>query len=447
MTLWCRTLWVLCREAARAVVAPVRTIWWLWGRERSRAAAREALAAAAQEAAGDPLAGFLARAPSRPPEHPHIFVSAGEASGEAHGARLVDAARRQGLDGRWSCFGGTHLEAQGAALLFSLSEHAVMGLLGVFRALPLILRAYHRFLRLLEEDRPDLVVLIDYPGLHLVMAEAAGRKGIPVLHYIAPQYWAWAPWRMARYRRAVDGTLTILPFEVAFFERARIAARYVGHPLLDTLAADPPDPATLAAVRARPTLVLLPGSRRAEIRANLPGLITVARDLQRSHPDLRAVVVHRDPRREDMLREILAVAPNGAPELHLGHLAPWLEGARLVLAKSGTGSLEAVLHGTPTVVVYRLRGPLASLFVRHFLSVPWVASANLIAGREVVPEFLFRVAAGWQPVRTAAETLWRDGPERERCIMGIAEVNERLGSPGASDRAAAVLCRFFGREQ
>ena len=114
---------------------------------------------------------------------------------------------------RSSAFGGSALAAAGANVRFGLSEHAVMGVVGVLKQLPLILRAYADFVRLLRDDPPDLVVLVDYPGLHLVMAKACRRRSVPVLHYIAPQYWAWGPWRMRRYRRAVDATLTILPFE------------------------------------------------------------------------------------------------------------------------------------------------------------------------------------------------------------------------------------------
>src|SRR6185295_7955396 len=146
---------------------------------------------------------------------------------------------------------------------YALSEHAVMGFSGVLRQLPLLLLAFTSYLRLLRDDPPDLAVLVDYPGLHVVMAKACKRAKVPVLHYVAPQYWAWGPWRMRRYRRSVGATLTILPFETAFFRRFRIPATYIGHPLLDELAAHPVDASTVARVRERPTLVLLPGSRRA----------------------------------------------------------------------------------------------------------------------------------------------------------------------------------------
>jgi lipid-A-disaccharide synthase len=315
----------------------------------------------------------------------------------------------------------------------------------VLRTLPLILRAFTRYLRLLRDDPPDLVVLVDYPGLHLVMAKAAHRRRIPVLHYVAPQYWAWGPWRMRRYRRSVDATLTILPFETAFFRKFHVPATYIGHPLLDELEREPPDPAAVAAVQARPTLVLLPGSRAGEIAANLPGMLSVALALRAAAPDLRVVLPHRDPRRTQLLRSELRAAGADFVEHHEGPLAPWLAGARLVLAKSGTGSLEACLHGNPVIVVYQLRGLLSTIGYHNILSVPWIAAANLIAGRKVVPEFCFHHRGGWADVTAAAHELWRDGGRRARVLADLQDVRRRLGSAGATARVAAIVRAFVTR--
>jgi lipid-A-disaccharide synthase len=446
------TALVLVRELLRAVLVPLRVLAYVPMRHRWRAVARQALAAAAAAEPeadiadpGGPLATFFAlRRPHRG-AHPHLFVSAGEASGEAHGARLLQALPP---DVRCTAFGGQQLAAAGATVRVVLTDHAVMGFFGVLRQLPRILRAFADYLRLLRTDPPDLVVLIDYPGLHLVMAKAARRRRIPVLHYVAPQYWAWGPWRMRRYRRSVDATLTILPFETAFFRRFRIPAAYIGHPLLDEIDRHPPDPAATAAVRARPTLVLLPGSRRAEITANLPGMLRTAAALRALQPDLRVVLPHKDPRRTPLLRHLLASAATAAEgvEHHEGPLGPWLAGARLVLVKSGTGSLEACLHGNPTIVVYQLRGMLGTLGYHNILSVPWIAAANLIAGRRVVPEFCFHRPAGWDDVLAAARELWLDGPARTAAIADLRHVRERLGRAGATARVAAVVTRFLQPE-
>jgi lipid-A-disaccharide synthase len=434
---------VLLRELLRTAAVPLRLFAYLPFRHHWRAVARDVLEQASHAPPSDveaELQSFFARRKATRGERPHLFVSAGEASGELHAANLVRALP-EGV--RTSAFGGHQLAEAGAAVRFQLSEHAVMGVLGVLRQLPLILRAFADYLRLLRDDPPDLVVLVDYPGLHVVMAKAAKRRGIPVLHYVAPQYWAWGPWRMRRYRRAVDATLTILPFETAFFRRFAVPASYIGHPLLDEMAQNPLDPAAVAAVRATRTLVLMPGSRRAEITANLPGMLRIARALRAREPSLRVVLPHKNPRRTALLREQLHAHDGAFVEHHEGPLGTWLAGAHLVLAKSGTGSLEACLHGAPTIVVYRLRGMLSTLGYHNILSVPWIAGANLIAGRTVVPEHCFAGEDGWMRVLADAERLWFDDLARAQALADLAAVRARLGPAGATARTARIVTRFL----
>lgn len=441
--IWLSVTATLIRELVRALIVPARLLLYLPRRRHWRRRAREALAAASQRDGAtepDQLAAFFDRRKPHRGDRPHLFVSAGEASGEQHASRLVGKVAGEA---RVTAFGGGQLAEAGADVRFALSEHAVMGVVGVLKQLPLILRAYAGFLRLLRDDPPDLVVLVDYPGLHLVMAKACRRRGVPVLHYVAPQYWAWGPWRMRRYRRAVDATLTILPFETEFFARQGVPSAYIGHPLLDELLDAPPDADEVAAVRARRTLVLLPGSRRAEIEANLSGMLQVAATLRARDPALRVVIPHKNPRRTEPIRAILREAQAEGVEHHEGPLGPWLAGAHLVLAKSGTGSLEACLHGNPTLVVYQLRGWLASLGYRNILSVPFIAAANLIAGREVVPEHCFSGTDGWAAVTADAERLWSDEAARTAHLDGACDVRRRLGEPGATDRVAAIVRRFL----
>jgi lipid-A-disaccharide synthase len=437
----------LLREMVRALLVPLRILFYLPRRHHWRRIAREVLDAAAHEQPVDPrqaLAAFFDKRHARRGERPHLFVSAGETSGEAHAAALVRALP---ASVRTTAFGGHLLADARAELRYSLSEHAVMGFFGVLQQLPLIVRAFATFLRLLRDDPPDLVVLVDYPGLHLVMAKACKRRHIPVLHYVAPQYWGWGPWRMRRYRRALDATLTILPFETAFFRRFRVPAAYIGHPLLDEIAAHPPDPAAVAAARAARTLVLLPGSRAAEIRNNLPGMLRVAAALRANDPAMRVVLPHKDERRTSLLRELLEAHGASFVEHHTGALSPWLAGAHLVLAKSGTGSLEACLHGQPVIVVYKLRGVFSTLGYHNVVTVPWIAAANLIAGRRVVPEHCFAGEHGWDEARTDAERLWSDERARAEVQAGLAEVRRRLGEPGATARVAAIVRTFLMQEE
>ena len=355
--------------------------------------------------------------------------------------RLRDAldaacATDRALPPQLSAFGGPRLIARCVDVRFPLAEHAVMGLAGVLKSIPLMVRAVADYLRILRDERPDLVFLIDYPGLHLVMAEAARRRGIRVVHYVAPQYWAWGPWRMVRYRRAMDATLTILPFEPAFFAATGLASQYVGHPLLDA-----PTPVLHPATDGeRPILLLLPGSRRKEIALHLAPMVDVARALCRRDPRTRVLVVHRDPRRAALIRERLARVPDAAfVEVVETEPRSVLPRARACLVKSGTGSLEACLAGVPSVVVYVVLGLVGRLVRRHLLTVPWFASANLCMGREIVPELAIEKDDDWRRAGAALDALWDDGAPRTQCLADLVALRARLGARGASQRAARWL--------
>lgn len=433
---------VALREAARALVFPLRVLLHFTRWKQSNERARRIITSHSASDNHEARARFAAKRPAKLASH--VFLSCGEASGEAHAVSVMQSVEATGLELRWSCFGGSSMEEHGGALLYPLSQHAIMGVSGVLRALPFIIRALARYLRLLRDDPPDLVILVDYPGLHLIMGRLARRRGIPVLHYIAPQYWAWASWRMQRYRHCMDATLTILPFEAAFFEESGVSAEYVGHPLLDQMAhADP------GAVETgdRPMLCMMPGSRRSEITTNVPAFVRMARKLRADFPDLRIVAPHtREPRAALIASLLEAEGASELIEVQVGSLTPWLRGARAVLAKSGTGSLEACLHDAPTVVVYQMKGWFTEWAYPRFITVPWIALPNLIAGRTVVPEHVFRDPAGWDRAEQSLRELLTDGPARQRCLADYAEVREKLGEPGASDRVASWVAAFYGRE-
>jgi lipid-A-disaccharide synthase len=436
---WATILWLLLREILRAVLVPWHLLLYLPQRKRWRQEAVDMLSQPPASSDGSGAREFGTRAKG----HGKIFISAGETSGELHAVEVMRAVRDAGGETAtgttWTCFGGPQLEAEGATLLYPLSDRAVMGVTGVFASLPFVLKSVARFMRMLDEDPPDLVVLVDYPGLHLVLARLAHKRGIEVLHYIAPQYWAWAPWRMHRYRRSISATLTILPFESTFFGRAGIPSEYVGHPLLDQMETPQTDPGPSS------TLCLLPGSRRKEILRNLPGMIGVAKRLREAHQDAVVVLPHTDSRRAPIIEDMLRVHDAAFIEFLRGPIGPVLSAARVVLAKSGTGSLESCLYRTPTVVVYKLGGALSAFFTRNFLSVPWIASANLIAGRQVIPEYCFRREEVWDDVTRSVLDLWDESPIREDCLAGIGEVRRRLGQPGASARVARWVLPFCAR--
>jgi len=355
---------------------------------------------------------------------PAIFVSAGEPSGDRHAAAvaqsLATAVRGITLAG----VGGPAMAAAGVRLIHDLAPLQTMGVVEAAWAVPAHLRAYTAVGRALRHRRYDLALLVDYPGFHHQVALLAHRQGIPVLHYVAPQLWAWGGWRARGVRRAVDRLAVILPFEEAFFHQRGIACTFVGHPVLDA-----PRP-TRAAARAAlgipngtGVLGVFPGSRPAERHLLWPAFRNAAAALQRAH-GLRICIAAADPRtlpnHESLVADFAPAATVAAA-------------ADVAIAKSGTTTLELALAGTPHVVAYRTH-PLTFVVARRAVRVPWIGLVNLVLGRPVVPEAVQGAVTGPNLAHMAGALLGSDAAERQRAAFD--EVAGRLGPPGAARRVA-----------
>ncbi|MCP3917258.1 MAG: hypothetical protein GY711_17050 [bacterium] len=397
-----------------------------------------------------PTAPLLTRLPQRPLR---IFVSCAEASGELHGTGLARELTRACAElgapaPELLGLGGPDLAASGVRTLADPGARAAMGVSSVLAQLPFyegLLRAAATAFR---DERPDVFVPVDSPALHVPMARIAARYGVPTVHYIAPQFWGWAPWRVAAYRRTVERVLTILPFEGAWFERHGVPCAYVGHPLLDVHARLAPPPPT----SERRGLVLLPGSRRGVIERNLPWMLRAIEPLVRQTPDLRAsgavVIAQSDTRHAELARTIVDAHPLRA-EVVTGDLHAVLGRSRAALAVSGTVLLDVLHHRLPTVVVYRIDSALKVRSKNMLLTTPWFASVNLLAGSEVWPEFCFQ---GDGPLDEVAQLLSRsysDDAWRAARRADLERAARRLGPPGAGARAARhalqVAARTAGR--
>jgi len=372
-----------------------------------------------------------------------IVLSCGDASGEAHAVRMLKELRRLYPQVELHGFGGQELAKQGMQVWQPLADLNVMGFRDVLAQLPLFFRCVHRFAQELLDHPPDLVVLVDYPGLNRHLLRVAKRAGVPVVDYIAPQLWAWAPWRVRDFRRA-DRLLTILPFESDWYARHGASASYVGHPLGDGLqaaAASEADlPPALAADSPPTTWVgILPGSRRREIAENLPLLLEAAAILQQRHPQLRFVLPHLRASVDQQIREALATAPVEvlyAPGC-FHRVMPQLRAAWVA---SGTALLEVAAHRVPPVLVYRVSSRLGAWLSRNWLAVPYIGSLNLIAGRELAPEHLGRHLS---PQALADDLEARlDGPTRASVLDAIEELRPAFGEPGPASRTAAILAEI-----
>jgi lipid-A-disaccharide synthase len=370
--------------------------------------------------------------PPAPREIERVLLSCGDASGEIHAARLLQVLQERHPRLQVAGYGGRRLQAMGMDVWLPLADLNVMGFKDVAAQLPLFFGAVHRFSRQLHRQRPDVVVLVDYPGLNRHLLRIAARHGVPTVQYVAPQLWAWAPWRVRDFRRA-DRLLTIFPFEDDWYRRHGARTTFVGHPLADSLAADA---STWTAPEHAEWIAILPGSRKREIRENLPLMLEAARLLQEKRPQVRFVLPHQRakvwPQVEELLRtsrvEVTLLKDRFHGVLKACH------GAWVV---SGTASLEVAALGIPSVVVYAMSSKLGAWLAAHALTVPFVGGINLIAGELLAPE---QVGLGLQAADLCADLLAQlEEPGHGEAVARLRAVVDETLAPGTASRAALAV--------
>ncbi len=386
----------------------------------------------------------------------HIMIVTGEASGDMHGARLVEAMQAMQPDLSFSGIGGKELTAAGVEMLFDASKLAVVGITEVLSHLGDILAARKALIRRMQAEKPALLILIDYPDFNLLLAAKAKKMGIPVFYYVSPQVWAWRSGRVKKIDRLTDRIGVILPFEKDFYAARGVKVDFVGHPLKDTVSRDKVackedflrthnlsiDPETRI-------VGLLPGSRSKEIRSLLPDFLAAARILVRREHSRKWLFLL--PRASTISEELLlenglaAYGEDGEDRLDIHVLTDnrydLMAACDAVVAASGTVTLELAILGIPTLTTYRLSprtyqlGRLLIRHIRHFSLV------NLIAGQEVIPELL-QDAVTPAAIAEHLQAMVEESTYRKKLIQGLAEVAEKLGPPGCAQRAAelAFIC-------
>lgn len=376
-----------------------------------------------------------------------IFLSAGEPSGDHHGAELVRALRSRMPDAEFVGFGGPRMADAGASLLYPLTELAVMWFGQVLRNLGTFIRLTREADRYFRDHRPDAVVLIDYPGFHWALAKRAKRRGIPVVFYVPPQLWAWAGWRVEKMRRFVDHVLCSLPFEPEWYHARGVAdAHYVGHPFFDDLAHRALDEPFLRSQRSRggPLVAILPGSRTLELVRNLPAMFRAAAAVARRRPDARFAVACLHENHRALATRMLAesgLSPDRV-EVFAGRTPELIRLANLAWSVSGSVSLELMNEAVPTVILYTVR-PLDLWIARPFIKPRYITLVNLLADAELMPEYLTSRDAS--PELASWALRWLDDPtERARASHALADLRDRVAVPGASDRAADRIAQALG---
>jgi lipid-A-disaccharide synthase len=366
-----------------------------------------------------------------------LFISAGEPSGDLHGANLIRSILARQPDAEITAFGGPLMRDAGAKLLYPLTDLAVMWLLQVLRNLPTFFRIGTLAVRHIRATKPDAVVFIDYPGFHFALAKRIRDYGVPTYFFVPPQIWAWKQARVRKVRKYFTGVLTSLPFEDKWYRARRVNTHYVGHPYFDELGRQQIDPVFLAEQRAKPgtRVAILPGSRNKEVAANGEMMLSAARQIHAARPDVRFLVAAFNDRQADAVRAML---PPGVPiEIHVGRTPEIIELAEACIAVSGSVSLELMNRAKPTVIVYKLH-PIYRMVASRVLKAKYITLVNLLADEEIYPELF---TSRDESPRIAQHVLgWLNDPASRAAIVGRLEaLRARVAVPGACDRAAEFL--------
>jgi lipid-A-disaccharide synthase len=368
-----------------------------------------------------------------------LLLSCGEPSGDLYAGALTRELRTLQPDLTIAGLGGPEFVAAGGQLLEDYRGLTVTGLTEVIGKLPKSAATLRRLVNAAREERPDALIVIDFPDFNLRLARAVHRLGIPVIYYVSPQIWAWRPGRITTIRRLVARVLVIFPFESAIYEQAGVPVEFVGHPLMDLLPHTGPPEAFLRRVGLNPqakTIAVLPGSRPNEVRHILPDLVTACRLIARRVPGIQFVIA-RAPNLDDGLFVALRSASELTVAVVQGDTDAALAAADVALTASGTATVQTALHDTPMVVVYRL-SPLTYKLGRRLVRVDTFGMVNLIAGKRIVPE-LIQDAFTPEAVADEAVSMLTDNARRERIRAELARVRQMLGGSGASRRAAEAI--------
>jgi lipid-A-disaccharide synthase len=370
-----------------------------------------------------------------------IMIIAGEASGDMHGASLVREMLEIDPSLKFYGIGGNKMQDAGVNLLVNASETAVVGLTEVISKFGTIFRIIRQVKKSLDEMKPQLVILIDYPDFNLnFVAPAAKKRKIKIFYYISPQVWAWRKSRINKIKRLVDKMAVILPFEVDTYAAKGFAVDYVGHPLLDLVK---PAYSKLESLKMfnlnenKTTIGLLPGSRLSEVTKLLPEMLRASEILAQKIPDMQFILPLADTLEQKTVDDIIAGSSIKVKVIP-GQTYDAVSCCDLAIVASGTATLETALLGVPMIIIYKI-SPLSYLIGKLIVDVQNIGMANIIAGKTVVPEFIQEDVNGNRIAAEAIDILTNDERKQE-IIKELEAIRAKLGEPGAAIRAAQIAC-------
>jgi lipid-A-disaccharide synthase len=374
-----------------------------------------------------------------------VMIMSGEASGDLHGANLARELWKQEPSMVIYGVGSKQMQGAGVRMLADAKEISVVGITEVLTHLGVIYRVYAALKRFLKRERPDLLILIDFPDFNIMLGKAAQKLGIPVLYYISPQVWVWRKGRIKTIARLVKAMIVVFPFEVPFYEKAGVDVRFVGHPLTDVVQSE------LTKERAksvfgldasRRTIALLPGSRKSELTHLLPDMLAAAKILSTRFQDLQFILPVAPTLDQHFLRSFIEQC--GVPVRMIeGRVYDVLRASDAAIVTSGTATLETGLMAIPMVIVYRVSAITYSILSRLVHSgLKHVGLVNIVADERLVPE-LIQEELTPQHMADAIARMLTDPVYYDQIRVGLERVRKRLGDAGASARAASVVREFL----
>jgi len=369
-----------------------------------------------------------------------VFIVAGEASGDLHAGKLAENLRKLQPSVRMLGLGGEQMRAAGVELLFHVEQLSFMGFFEVLSHLPFMRKVMKTTVDALRREKPDVLILVDYPGFNLRLAKKARTMGLKVMYYISPQIWAWGKNRLGKIKSTIDKMVVILPFEEELYRKAGVDVEFVGHPLLEEIDFNPDKEAFCGRLNIPPDkliLGLLPGSRPQELRRILPIMLKSAVAVMKDSPQIVPVVGLAPTLKKEQIEPYFR---SSTTEFRVTQrdIYELMRHSHLMMVASGTATLESAIVATPFVTVYKTSF-LTYLLARRMITIPYIGLVNVVAGRKIVPEFVQNQAG---PEVIAAELLsfLKDEDKYNHLKGELGKIKGKLGEPGASRRAAQIAC-------